>query len=402
MKGSKSLWVIAILAVGAVGAGLWLKLPSANQGKDGGSRATTTRSEAPVSVVTAKATTDDVPVHKRAIGFVESPAIVTVKSRLDSQIMEQHVKDGQFVRAGDLLFTLDDRDLRTQIARDQAALARDQATHDRAQADLARFQQLLAKNAGTQQSVDQGIADEKTAAATILADKAALESDMLKLSYSKITSPIDGRAGAVLVTPGNLVSANSAGPGLVTITQVKPIRVAFTLPEREVPMLQAALTAGKVLKVTAKPADSPRPPAEGTLTFVDSSVDIASGTIAAKAAFANADLSLWPGQYVDVAVEADRLDNATIIPTVAVQVGQKGSYVYVIKPDDTTDLRQVSIALVDGDRTVITDGVAAGERVVVDGQMRLKPGTRVRERAPPGADTKPAAGKETIADGGRS
>ncbi|MGO4816263.1 efflux RND transporter periplasmic adaptor subunit, partial [Cupriavidus sp. 2MCAB6] len=120
------------------------------------------------------------------------------------------------------------------------------------------------------------------------------------------------------------------------------------------------------------------------------------------AAFANADLSLWPGQYVDVAVEADRLDNATIIPTVAVQVGQKGSYVYVIKPDDTTDLRQVSIALVDGDRTVITDGVAAGERVVVDGQMRLKPGTRVRERAPPGADTKPAAGKETIADGGRS
>ncbi|MGO4264103.1 hypothetical protein AB4Y92_26390, partial [Lysobacter sp. TAB13] len=127
--------------------------------------------------------------------------------------------------------------------------------------------------------------------------------------------------------------ANSAGPGLVTITQVKPIRVAFTLPEREVPMLQAALTAGKVLKVTAKPADSPRPPAEGTLTFVDSSVDIASGTIAAKAAFANADLSLWPGQYVDVAVEADRLDNATIIPTVAVQVGQKGSYVYVIKPD---------------------------------------------------------------------
>ena len=151
-------------------------------------------------------------MRKRAIGFVETPASVVVKSRLDSQIMQQAVVDGQFVKAGDLLFTLDDRDIRAQIAKDEAAIARDEATHTRTQLDLARYQQLLARNAGTQQAVDQATADERTAAATILSDKATLEADKLRLGYTRILAPIDGRVGAVQVTPGNLVSANSTGP----------------------------------------------------------------------------------------------------------------------------------------------------------------------------------------------
>jgi multidrug efflux system membrane fusion protein len=404
MTRSKLLWTALVLVVVAA-AGLWLKSPQSSTGRNDdpqAARSNETRGgDAPVSVITARATTGDVPVRKRAIGFVETPASVVVKSRLDSQIMTQHFEDGQFVKAGDLLFTLDDRDLQVQLAKDKAALARDQATHARTQADLARNQQLLAKNAGTQQAVDQAIADEKSAAATVLADQATLQADTLKLSYAKVTSPIDGRAGAVQVAPGNLVGANSAGTGLVTITQMKPIRVSFTLPEREVPMLQEALAAGKALKVTAKAPDSDRPPAQGTLNFVDSSVDTASGTIVAKAAFANDDLALWPGQYVDVEVQADTLVKAVTVPTVAVQVGQKGSYVYVVKADDTVDLRPVKVALADGDRTVIADGVSDGERVVTDGQMRLKPGAKARERQGP-ATSAPAAKQDNLAQGGRS
>lgn len=378
MKRTRYL-TLAVLAA-AVGVGIWFAVPhgageasrTARNGRNGDG--------APVAVVTAVALQADMPVRKRAIGFVESPATVVVKSRLDSQIMEQHVKDGQFVKAGDLLFALDDRDIKAQIDKDEAAIARDEATHKRTQADLARYEQLLARNAGTQQSVDQATADERSAAATILSDKAALEADKLKLGYTRVLAPIDGRVGAVQVTPGNLVAANAAGVGLVTITQMKPLRVSFTLPERELPVLQAALASSGGVPVTAKVAGSGRPPAEGTLNFVDSSVDMTSGTIMAKAAFSNDDLALWPGQYVDVEIAADTLKNVTIVPTVAVQTGQKGPYVYVAKADRTVDMRQVKVALSDGERTALSEGVAPGERVVTDGQMRLKAGSPIRER----------------------
>lgn len=362
---------------GAVDPGEGARSARAGRGGDG----------APVAVVTARAEQADMPVVKRAIGFVETPASVVVKSRLDSQIMEQHVKDGQFVKAGDLLFVLDDRDIRAQIAKEEAAIARDEATHTRTLADLSRYQQLLARNAGTQQSVDQATADERTAAATILADKATLDADKLKLSYARITAPIDGRVGAVQVTPGNLIGANSTGTGLLTITQMKPLRVSFTLPERDLPVLQAALAKEAAVPVTAKAPDTGKPAVEGKLNFVDSSIDMTSGTITAKAIFANDDLSLWPGQYVDVEIAADTLKGVTIVPTVAIQTGQKGPYVYVAKADDTVELRQVRLALSDGDRTALSEGAKPGERVVTDGQMRLKTGAKIREHdgkaAPP-------------------
>ncbi|MFA6966658.1 efflux RND transporter periplasmic adaptor subunit [Bosea sp. (in: a-proteobacteria)] len=400
----KSVLTIAVLTAAVLATGIWFntsrgRVEPADPARP--ARAGRAGDGAPVSVITALATREDVPVRKRAIGFVETPASVVVKSRLDSQIMAQHVSDGQFVGKGDLLFTLDDRDIKAQIDKDEAAIARDEATHKRAENDLARYQQLLARNAGTQQSVDQATADERSTAATILSDKASLEADKVKLGYTRITAPIDGRVGAVQVTPGNLVGANSSGTGLLTITQMQPLRVAFSMPESDLPVLRRALNASTAVPVSAVVTGAGGAPAMGTLNFVDSVVDRASGTIAAKAAFPNTDLALWPGQYVDVEIAADTLTGTTVIPTVAVQTGQKGPYVYVVKPDETVELRQVEVALSDGGRSAITSGVSPGERVVTDGQMRLKQGTHIRDKS---ADAKapPAPQSVPVASGERS
>jgi multidrug efflux system membrane fusion protein len=398
MNRSKILIGIALVAIAA--GGVWYVR---SRGGESTHSARAGRADSgPVTVTTAVATQADFPVRKRAIGFVETPASVVIKSRIDSQITEQHITDGQFVKAGDLLFSLDDRDIKAQIAKDEAMIARDEATHKRTIADLDRYQQLLAKNAGTQQAVDQATADERTAAATILADKATLDADKLKLSYTKILSPIDGRVGAVQVTPGNLVSANSTGTGLLTVTQMKPVRVSFAMPENELPVLQGALVASKPIPVLASVANSGRPPEQGTLNFVDSSVNITSGTIVAKAAFANDDLKLWPGQYVDVEIIPDTLAGATIVPTVAVQTGQKGPYVYVVKPDSTVDLRQIKIALSEGGQTAVSEGIVPGERVVTDGQMRLKQGARIQDKTAATNTNPPVSQNTPIAEGGRS
>ncbi|MBD3844748.1 efflux RND transporter periplasmic adaptor subunit [Bosea sp. SSUT16] len=379
----RSGFLVGFVLVAAVAAGVWY---TRLQGEKAPQAAGAGRGAPAVSVVSAVAEQADFPIRKHAIGFVETPASVTVKSRIDSQIVAQHVTDGQFVKAGDLLFTLDDRDIKAQIAKDEAMLLRDEATHTRNVADLERYKQLFARNAGTQQQVDLGTADEKSSAANIQADHATLDADRLKLSYTRILAPIDGRVGAVMVTPGNLVSANSnnSSTGLLTITQMKPLRVSFALPESELPTLHAALLAPDSAVVTAKIPQAGDQPAVGKLNFVDSNVDITSGTITAKAAFANDDLRLWPGQYVDVEFIPDTLKGVTVIPTVAVQTGQKGPYVFVAKANSTVDLRQIKVALSDGGKTAVTEGLAPGERVVVDGQMRLKQGTAVRERGASG------------------
>ncbi|OJV08729.1 MAG: hypothetical protein BGO20_20800 [Bosea sp. 67-29] len=395
MKRSGLLVGVVIVAAAA---GIWY-WRSHGAGEPQAARAA--RASGAVSVVSAAAVQADFPVRKHAIGFVETPASVIIKSRIDSQIVAQHVSDGQFVKAGDPLFSLDDRDIKAQIAKDQAMLAKDEATHTRNLADLDRYRQLFSRNAGTQAQVDQATADEKSSAASIQADHATLDADRLKLSYTRILAPIDGRVGAVTVTPGNLVSSNSnnSSTGLLTITQMKPLRVTFAMPESDLPTLQAALAAATPVPVSAHVAGSDRGPATGKLNFVDSAVDIASGTITAKAAFANDDLSLWPGQYVDVEIVPHVLQGVTVIPTVAVQTGQKGPYVFVVKKDSSVDLRQIKLALTDGEKTAVTEGVAPGERVVIDGQMRLKQGTRVRERA---ATTEKPPESTPVAQEGRS
>ena len=331
-----------------------------------------------VSVSTALAEKTDFPVKKRSIGWIETPASVTVRPRVDSQIAVQHVVDGQMVKKGDLLFELDDREQQAQLAKDQAALVKDQALLERIERDLARATTLRASGAGTQQAVDQGTSDSKSTRASIQSDKAAIQNSEVKLSYTKIYAPIDGRVGAVQVTPGNLVSANSV-VALVTITQIDPVRVTFTMPERELTAIRAAVAAGTPPEVRIIPSGSKTVTAKGALNFFDSNVDMLSGTVTLKAPIPNAELALWPGQYVDIELFYAPLRDMTVVPTVALANGQDSPYVYVVKPDATVELRKVTIATADGERTAIASGLAAGERVVVDGQASLSQGARVRD-----------------------
>ena len=333
----------------------------------------------PVSVAEARA--ENFAIRRRTIGILESPATVVVRSRLQSQVLEQHVKDGQLVRRGELLFTLDDREVRAAIARDEAQIARDQATADRTAIDLERYERLSKTDAVPRQQVDQAVADNKIAQANVEAARAQLEANKLQLGYTKIMAPIGGRVGAVRVTPGNLVSVNDA-TGLLTITQIRPIRASFTLAERDLgPLRKAFIGDAKTAVRVFTPGES-EPLATGTLDFVDSAVDTSSGTIAAKAVFANTDFGLWPGMYVDVEIDLDVRPDTVMIPAVAIQSGQKGPFIFVLSKDGTAAMRSVALIGIDGNRAAISSGASAGERVIVEGQMRLVDGTRVTEVAP--------------------
>jgi multidrug efflux system membrane fusion protein len=329
------------------------------------------------AVTTAEVRTQDFAIKRRAIGWVESPAKVVVRPRIDSQILEQHVTDGQTVKAGDLLFVLDDRTQQAQLLKDQAALARDQALHARALRDLGRLRTLQTTGNATAQQLDLAGAEEKSAVANVQADEAAIQATRLQLSYTKIFAAIDGRIGSVEVAPGNLVAANGA-TGLVTITQVNPLRVAFAVPQRDLGAVQAALASAAPPSVRIFPNGAAEATATGRLNFIDSSIDVASGTVTVKAAVANDALALWPGEYVDVEFDLASLPGAAVVPTVAIQPGQAGSFVYLVRPDQTVELRPITVAATDG-ATSAVEGLAAGERVVVDGQLRLAAGAKVRD-----------------------
>lgn len=330
-----------------------------------------------IAVRLAEVAQGTIPIRRRTIGWVEPMATVAVRSRVDSVIVEQFAVDGQFVKEGDVLFRLDDDQIKAVIARGEATQAREAALLDRARADLKRMQNLVAKNTASRQQLDQAMADAKSAEASVAAQAAEVALDRIFLTYTTIKAPISGRLGAVGVTPGNMVQESSTTP-LVTITQMQPIRVSFTLPDRDLDALRAALGKSNpaVVRVFAKGAKEPR--ATGYLNFIDSSVDTSSGTITAKAEFANEDLTLWPGQYYDVEVELGMQPATTVIPTVALQVGQGGLFVFVVTPDNQAEMRTVTVAGSDGEVTAISSGLHPGERVVVDGQHQLSPGMRVR------------------------
>jgi membrane fusion protein, multidrug efflux system len=337
------------------------------------------------SIVSATATTADFPIRRYAIGFVSSPAVVNINARVSSQIVSIDVKDGQMVKAGDTLFSLDDRALKAQLAKDQATLAKDQAMLASSNSDLQRAKDLVAKQAGTQQTYDQAVAAQKAAAATVDADKATIDADNVQLGFAKITAPIAGRLGAVSVAMGDLVTVSngnsSTATPLVTITQMDPLQVNFNLPESNLALLHKALANPQQGAVTLTKDGDPTPVGKGTLDFVDSSVDTASGTIATRASIPNSDLSLWPGQYVNVILDAGIMPQMTSVPTVAVQPSQKGPFVYVVKPDNTVEMRPVQVALTEGENSAISQGLKSGEKVVTEGQTRLKDGATVHEGA---------------------
>lgn len=333
-----------------------------------------------VPVQVAAAAQRDMPIEVPAIGHVEAVATVAVKAQVGGQITEVRLREGQDVHKGDLLLTIDPRPLESALAQARANLERDRAMAKNAQDDVKRYADLVAKDYVTPQQFDQAKAAAAAAEATAKADAAAVENTRLQLEYCQVRSPIDGRTGSLLVQIGNVVKANDDRT-LVQINQIRPILVSFAVPETYFSEVTRRFRAGR-LSVKARPQDGGEP-AEGDLTFVDNAVNASTGTIQLKATFPNKNSRLWPGQFVDIVLNLATDPEAIVVPSQAVQTGQSGSFVFVVKADLTVESRPITVSRVSGPVTVIAKGLAAGERVVTDGQLRLAPGAKVEIKGSP-------------------
>ena len=327
---------------------------------------------APVKIATASSRT--MPVELLAIGNVEAISSVSIKAQISGQLMRVHFKEGDFVKKGQLLFTIDRAPFDAALRQAEGTLAKDEAQSLNSKLDAERYAGLGKQGVVSKQQVDAAGAAANAMAATVAADKAAVEAAKINLEYTAIYSPINGRTGTVGVKEGNLVKANDV-PILVTINQIEPIYVSFAIPERQFAELKQYSTA-KTLKVDAAPQGSTQH-FQGTLTFIDNAVDLTTGTIKLKATFNNAAHMLWPGQFVDVNMTLKSQPNAIVIPTAALQTSQSGTYVYVVNQDLTAQPQPVKVGWNVGDETIVSSGLQAGQRVVTDGQLRLTPGAKV-------------------------
>jgi multidrug efflux system membrane fusion protein len=333
---------------------------------------------APKTVPVQVATVDEraMPVNFATVGRVQTLASVAVRSRIDGVIDKVLVADGQEVKAGDLLFHIDDREAAAAVKQAQATLARDQASVAMAQRQLDRLTPLAQKNYTTRQDYDTAQTNVATLNATVAADQAALDSAKVNLSYTSIPAPISGRIGTVALKIGSSVRAADS-TALVTINQIKPILVAFSVPQQNLAELQKAMAAGPV-KVTVHIPDSHAPSHDGLVSYTENAVDPLTNTLPVRAQFPNEDEALWPGLFVDVTITFRTVPNAIVIPSAALQIGQNGSYVWLVKPDQTVETRPVTVAWQDSRDAVITQGLAKGETVVTDGTLRLETGIKVR------------------------
>jgi multidrug efflux system membrane fusion protein len=332
------------------------------------------RAQPAVPVSAGKVVAKTVPLTFRAIGHVEPIQTVGVKARIGGELQKVWFREGQDVRAGETLFTIDPRQYEAAVRQAEAQLAKDQALLNKARADVQRYAQLVKQDFVTKQDNDQVVATAESLKATVASDEANLDNARLQVAYCTITSPLDGRTGNLNVKAGNLVKADDTG-ALVTINQMKPIYVSFSVPAQILPQL--AKHNGHRIAVSASLPQLSASPEEGVLSFVDNAVDAATSTILLKATFANQNEQLWPGQFVDVVVTLGEEPNRIVAPASAVQTGQQGQYVFVITKDDTVELRQVAVERMNEVEAVISKGLSAGETVVTDGQLRLVPGAKV-------------------------
>lgn len=326
----------------------------------------------PVTVAVAEQKT--VPLTVRAIGAVEPYSTVEVKSQVAGQLVTVHFTEGQDVRKGQLLFTLDRRPFEAELKQAEGQLAKSEAERAQAEANAARYAKLMQEGVIARERYEQEQTNMQSLRATVDANRAAVETARVQLGYTQIYAPIDGRTGSLQVHAGNVVKANEAS--LVVINQLRPIYARFALPEQFLADVKRHLSAGR-LKVTAMVPKMETPAATGTVSFVDNAVNRETGTIAMKAEFANEDRRLWPGQFVDVTLTLAERPNAILVPTPAIQTGQQGQFVFVVKSDNTAETRPVKVGAAVEDNTIVEQGLQAGERVVTDGQIRLAPGSRV-------------------------
>ena len=336
-----------------------------------------------IPVIVATVSEQTLPLKIQAIGNVEVQTTVSIKSRLDGQIVKVGFADGQDVAKGQMLFEIDARPLQAQLEQARATLARDKAQLDRARQQEERYKDLLQKGFVSQDAYAQFRTNVDTAAATVNASESAVDNMRVQTEYAVIRSPIQGRAGKILIQQGNLVKANDT-PSLVIINQLAPIYVSFAVPEQYLGLIRKYMAGGKLV-VEALP---PNPGegvagsttgARGTLAFVDNTVDTTTGTVRLRAVFDNKDKSLWPGQFVTASVTLNETQSAIVVPSQAVQTGPKGQYVYVVK-DGVALMREITVERAVGPHTVVSRGLVGGEQVVASGQSRLVPGMKVNIR----------------------
>lgn len=336
----------------------------------------------PVPVTVAVAERRTVPFELPATGTVEPMQTVAVQAQVSGALHRVAFKEGDEVKQGQILFQLDPRPYKAALQQASALLERDSAQAANAAEEAKRYESLAAKEYVTSQQYDQIRTQAAASRATLAGSQAAVEQARLNLQYATIRAPISGRTGSLLIRQGNLVRANSTEP-LVKINQLRPIQVRFAVPATNLPLIQAHI--GKKLVVRAEPSGGGGDPSEGTLSFVDNAVDTSTGTILLKGRFPNDDGTLWPGGFVNVRLELYVEADALVIPSTAVVAGQQGSFVFVIQPDSSASTKAVTVTRTAGDFAIISGDVQPGDRVVVDGQLRLRQGSKVQIKA--AADT---------------
>ena len=330
---------------------------------------------AAVPVTVDRVVEKEMPLDVSVVGTVEAFSTVAVRAQVTGELQNVNFKQGDDVQAGQVLFTLDHRPLEAALRQAEANLARDTAQAANAKVIAQRMEDLVERGVGTREQRDTARTTAAALDAVVGANRAAVENARVQLQYATIRAPISGRTGALMVHAGNLVRANDQAP-LVVINQVSPIYVSFGIPEALLPDLRRYM-AMRELDVEALPPNEDVAPAHGRITFVDNQVDPTTGTIRIKATFPNSNRRLWPGQFVNVRVKLAVDPRAIVVPSVAVQAGPEGSYVYVVKGDQTVEMRAVEVARTAGTQTVLKQGVKPGETVVIDGQLRLVPGGRI-------------------------
>ena len=369
----KRLVVLALAGIGLVAWLVFSRTTPVPSTKGRGGRDAATRA---VPVVGAVARIADFGVYQAGLGTVTPVRTVMVRSRVDGQLITVAYREGQFVHEGTLLAEIDPRPFEVQLHQATGQLAKDESVLANAKVDLKRYENLIKDDSISRQQLDTQVATVNQFEATLKSDQAQVESAKLNLTYCHITAPISGIVGLRLVDPGNLVHAGDAN-GLVVITQQQPITAVFTIPARHLPQVLKQLRGGRKLPVEAWDQDLNNKLATGSLLAVDNQVDADTNTIRIKALFSNEDYALYPNQLINAKLLVDTLRSSVLVPTAAIQRSPQFTYVYVVKPDQTVEIRTVEVQLTEGDDTSIRQGISAGETVVIDGMDKLQPGTRV-------------------------